>query len=397
MRRDMSLVPKLSFIVLSYNYADLIGQAIRSILEQTVQDFEIVVVDDASTDGSCDVVRSFLADPRIRLLINDRNIGGAASHNRAVEAAHGEYLVNLDADDWIPPNKCEAQLAFLAKNKVAVLGSYVTFVDRDGCPASPLPAIEATVNQPLDNTIDSWIGQNRLMRSSTMVEREAHLSVGLEDPSMVHAPDYELWTRFLRKGYRFAVLPEKLLYCRVHSETMPHEDPRSTILEMSYTTLRNLVPIIEQNAMWPSLTRVIQAWFREPGFTRLRPIERYRLLGMLLGEPPSSDFAAFRNIVVDGAAADGRLVMAGRRLLAIAVGGQLDIQSQRDEQNPGAARLSEETIRIVAAEVSRELRSNEAIKAVAAEVWRERRRRWPPFKLWTETSRAWRRLKRKRT
>lgn len=393
MQRDISLVPKLSFIVLSYNYADLIGQTIRSILEQTVQDFEIVVVDDASTDGSCDVVRSFLADPRIRLLTNDRNIGGAASYNRAVEAAHGEYLVNLDADDWIPPNKCEAQLAFLAKNKVAVLGSYVTFVDRNGHPASQLAELEAFVNQPLDNTIDSWIGQNRLVRSSTMVDREAHLSLGLDDPSMVQAPDYELWTRFLRNGYRLAVLPEKLAYCRLHQGGVTHADPRGTILEMSYATLRNLVPIIEQNAMWPSLAGIIQRWFREPGFTRLRPIERYRLLGMLLGEPPSSDFAAFRNIVVDGAAADGKLVMAGRRLLAIAVGGQLDILTRPDEPNSGTARLSEETIRILATEVSRELRSDETIKAVAAEVWRERRRRWLPFKLWTEISRAWRRLK----
>ena len=62
----MSLAPQLSFIVLWYNYADLIGQTIHSILRQTVQDFEVVVVDDASTDTSCDVIRSF-ADPRIRL------------------------------------------------------------------------------------------------------------------------------------------------------------------------------------------------------------------------------------------------------------------------------------------------------------------------------------------
>ena len=140
----MSPVPKLSFIVLSYNYADLIGQTVHSILGQTVQDFEIVVVDDASTDASCDVIRSFV-DPRIRLLVNERNLGGASSYNRAVQAARGEYLVNLDADDWITPDKCEVQLAFLAQNKVAVLGSFASFVDREGRPHPRAAELDAVV------------------------------------------------------------------------------------------------------------------------------------------------------------------------------------------------------------------------------------------------------------
>jgi len=373
----MTPAPKLSFIVLSYNYADLIGQAIRSVLAQTVQDFEILVVDDASTDASREVVRSFLNDQRIKLLTNERNVGGAASYNRAVGAARGEYLVNLDADDWIPPNKCEAQLAFLARNNVAVLGSYATFVNRDGQPAAELAQLEASVNQPFDNTVDSWIGQNRLVRSSTMIERQAHLAVGLDDPSMVRAPDYELWTRFFRRGYRFAVVPEKLVYYRVHGGGVTHKDPRGTILEMSYATIRNLAPIIEQNATWPSLRRIVQGWVSNPSFLGLRPIERYRLFGMLLGEPAVGDFAAFQDVVVNGAAADGKLVTAGRRLMALTV--EDGVASNDTSLIPSRnANLSEETI-----------------NAVVKEVWRERRRRRLPYKILAEATRAWTRLNRK--
>ena len=106
----MSNSPLLSYLVLSYNYERYIDKTIRSILEQTVQDFEIVVVDDCSKDNSVGVIRSF-NDPRIRLLANEHNIGGAASYNRAVTEARGEWLVNLDADDWVAPHKAEIQLA----------------------------------------------------------------------------------------------------------------------------------------------------------------------------------------------------------------------------------------------------------------------------------------------
>ena len=314
--QGMSLAPKLSFIVLSYNYADMIDQTIRSILDQTVQDFEIIVVDDASTDPSCSVVRSF-ADPRIRLLVNERNLGGAGSYNRAVQAARGDYLVNLDADDWITPDKCERQLSFLSQNPVAVLGSYVNFVDREGRPASRAE-LEAVVNAQFDlNAVDSWIGQNRLVRSSTIVERAAHLAVGLDDPSMVRAPDYELWTRFLRAGHRFAVLPERLVYYRTHPGGVTHADPLGTFLEMSYAALRNLLPAIEEFALWPSLSRISDEWISHSMFPMLRPVERYRLLGMLVIDVPVADFAAFRGAIGGGSDEDAGLVRAGRRLFAL--------------------------------------------------------------------------------
>jgi glycosyltransferase involved in cell wall biosynthesis len=312
----MSLAPKLTFIVLSYNYADLIGHTIRSILCQTVQDFEIVVVDDASTDRSCDVVRSF-ADPRIKLLVNERNLGGAASYNRAVQAASGEYLVNLDADDWITADKCEKQLAFLAGNKVAVLGTYANFVNREGRPAPHAAEFEAVNSQVDLNAVDTWIGHNRLMRSSTMIERAAHQVVGLDDPSMVRAPDYELWTRFLRAGYRFAVLPERLVFYRAHPGGVTHGDPRATFLEMSYSTLRNLVPLIEQKALWPSLGRIVESWIGNPMFAALNTFERYRLLGMLMGHPQFADFASFRAAVETSGKHEDELVTSGRRLFAL--------------------------------------------------------------------------------
>jgi glycosyltransferase involved in cell wall biosynthesis len=310
--------PMLSFIVLCYNYEHYIGLAIRSILDQTIQDFEIVVVDDGSSDGSRGVISSF-GDPRIRLLVNERNIGGAASYNRAVQAAAGKYLVNLDADDWIVPQKSEIQLGFLEQNRVEVLGTYATLVDANG-DAHPMSAeFNTLINRPHDlNTIAAWVGENHLVRSSTIVEREAHLRVGLDDPAMFRACDYELWTRFLRAGCRFAVIPEQLTYYRRHARGVTHQDPRGTLLEMSYAMLRNLVPLIEARATYQLLIHIVQWIISHDSFPRLLPIEQYRLLGLVLCRREFHDFRTFCMSLSekDG---DAELVAAGRGLLAMTI------------------------------------------------------------------------------
>jgi GT2 family glycosyltransferase len=309
--------PLLSFIVLSYNYEIYIAQALRSILDQPVQDFEVIVVDDASTDASRDVIAGF-GDPRIRLLVNERNLGGAASYNRAVSAAAGEWLVNVDADDWIAPNKSEAQLRLLADDPALdIIGTHISVVDANGDPHPRREEMEAYVNRGPDlNCIDSWIGRNGLCRSSTMVRRAAHLRIGLDDPTMARAPDYELWTRALRHGCRFALLPEKLTFYRLHSGGVTYRDPLGTFLEMSYAMLRNLIPLIEAGALWPSLDRMMVWMDEQEELATLAPGERYRLFGSAVLPLVAPDFAGFvagLRSTDDGAA----LATAGRRCLAL--------------------------------------------------------------------------------
>jgi GT2 family glycosyltransferase len=311
-------MPRLSFIVLSYNYEDYIGTTIRSILDQTVQDFEIVVVDDASRDRSCEVIRGF-DDPRIRLLVNERNLGGAGSYNRAVEAACGEWLVNLDADDWIAPEKSEIQLAAAAADpRLDIIGTHVVFVDAEGAPHPRAEELEGWTNRAhaLDR-VDTWVGANPLCRSSTMVRRAAHLRIGLDDPGMQRAPDYELWTRALREGCHFAVVPERLTFYRMQARGVTHGDPLGTMLEMAYAMLRNLVPLAEARALHPSVERILGWVARHPQLAALSPGEAYRLLGMLMTSPPLGDFASFRASLADPAG-DPALVRIGRRCLLLA-------------------------------------------------------------------------------
>jgi glycosyltransferase involved in cell wall biosynthesis len=330
----MTQAPLLSYIVLSYNYENYIGQTIRSILAQTVQDFEIIVVDDASRDGSQEVVRSF-NDQRIRLLINENNMGGAWSYNRAIEAARGEWLVNLDADDWIAPQKAEVQLAAVATNpQLDIIGTYVNFVDSTGAPHPRAMEFEAFLNMPHElGQVDSWIGTNSLCRSSTMVRRSTHIQLGCFDPFMVSAPDYEFWTRALREDCCFLVVPQPLTFSRVHSKGVTHADPVGKLLELTYAMLRNLIPLAEARALNPSLERIIAWAARHPQLSDLRPIETYRLLGMLMTSPPLDDFVSFR-AALSAPESDQVLINVGRRcLLLCGEGSSLSLYARKLERD----------------------------------------------------------------
>lgn len=312
----MTAMPRFSYIVLSYNYQEYIRITLDSILRQTLQDFEIVVVDDASSDASVEVIRSY-NDPRIRLFINDRNIGGAASYNRAVEAARGEWLVNLDADDWIAPEKAQRQLDFAAANPgLDVIGTYVSLVDAEGNRHPEADAVEELLNKPhAVERLDTWCHHNPLARSSSMVRRAAHMRIGLDDPAMVRAPDYELWTRFLRHGCRFGMVPEKLTFLRQQSRGVTRGDPFGTFLELSYARLRNLVPLVEARAQHPAFLLMVDALITDPNLSELPPVQQQRLAGLLMAPQPEGDYPAFRAYLAD-ATRDPWLATMGRRILA---------------------------------------------------------------------------------
>jgi GT2 family glycosyltransferase len=316
------IAPLMSFIVLSYNYQDYIGTTIRSILDQTVQDFEVIVVDDCSIDDSRAVVEAF-CDPRIRLLVNDRNLGGAGSYNVAVQAARGEWLVNLDADDWIAPEKCAVQIAAtVADPAIDIIGSWVTVVDADGAPHAEAPIVENHVNQAYAlNLVDTWIGKNPLCRSSTMMRRAAHLRIGLDDASMVRAPDYELWTRALAAGCRFGLVHEKLTFSRLHERGVTHVNPAETFVEMSYAVARNLMRLAEARSLYGSMAQMLFDAILDPQLVNLTPQQADRLIGALAALPQLGDYDSFRA----GLSAPGPEPMHERlgRLLRFSRWGQL--------------------------------------------------------------------------
>lgn len=103
----------VSIIMPSYNTAKYISESVSSILRQTYTNWELIIVDDCSTDGTDDVVRPFLQDSRIRYIKNDKNSGAAVSRNRALREAAGKWIAFLDSDDLWHPEKLERQIRFM--------------------------------------------------------------------------------------------------------------------------------------------------------------------------------------------------------------------------------------------------------------------------------------------
>jgi glycosyltransferase involved in cell wall biosynthesis len=202
-------MPKISVVVPTYNAQTYIGETLQSLLDQDA-DFEIVLVDDASTDGTLDTVRAF-HDSRIRVFPLEHNQGRASNANRAFSLCRGEYIARIDHDDIALPQRLSKQAAFLDANPdITVAGSQIRHFGDD----------ETISNFPLeDGEIKARfvLGAAYLANPSTMFRREFIERFGIRyDPNLHIVDDLGFWFDCMLNGARFANMPEVLTAYRIH-------------------------------------------------------------------------------------------------------------------------------------------------------------------------------------
>ncbi|BDY13168.1 glycosyltransferase family 2 protein [Hydrogenimonas cancrithermarum] len=198
--------PKITVLMPVYNAQEFLGEAIESVLNQTFGDFEFLIIDDASTDDSAEIIHSF-KDTRIVYLRNEINQGVARALNRGVKVAKGDYIARMDADDICDLDRLKKQYRFMSDNpEIGLCGSAI----------QGFGSIEREYFYPQNgNGIKALLLFNSAFaHPSVMIKRDILQTLKYRD-TLRRAQDYELWTRCVHIT-GCANIPEVLLYYRHH-------------------------------------------------------------------------------------------------------------------------------------------------------------------------------------
>jgi GT2 family glycosyltransferase len=209
--------PTVSVVMSVYNGERYLPEAVESILNQTLQDFEFIVIDDGSTDRTPDILRSY---PELEV-VSQPNAGLTPSLNRGFRLAQGRYIARMDADDVALPTRFERQVAYLdAHPQVGLLGTAYYQIDDQG------KILRQVVMPCSDHELRLALARyNPFLHSSIMVRKELAEKLGYydEDERYKCCEDYEFWIRLARRS-QLANLDEALVKWRLHQANVTTRD-----------------------------------------------------------------------------------------------------------------------------------------------------------------------------
>lgn len=213
-------MPLFSVIIPTYNRSGKAKRAVESVLSQTFTDFEILVMDDGSTDDTADVIKS-IADPRITYQW-DTNYGGPAKpRNRGIAIAKGKWICFLDADDWWVPGKLETCYQVISETTDLV---YHDLFLVDGESESKKNLKSRKLQKPV--LIDLLVGGNTIANSSVVVRKSLLDRIGgiNEDKAIIAAEDFDAWLKIAAITDQFEYIPQNLGYYLSHENGISQKD-----------------------------------------------------------------------------------------------------------------------------------------------------------------------------
>ena len=203
-------MPKVSVIIPTHNRAEFLRSAVKSVLNQTFQDFEIVIIDDASKDHTQEVIANF-NDTRIKVIHNQVSKGAAGARNIGLINTSGEYIAFLDDDDEWLPEKLKIQTCLLDNSPPEVGGIYTySFIKEK---------VSGRVLSIWNYEIKDFSNENVVTTSSVLLRRECFGKCGLFDENMPTGSDYDMWIRISEK-FSFEIIKDALVNYYIHENRL---------------------------------------------------------------------------------------------------------------------------------------------------------------------------------
>jgi len=259
--------PLVSVILPVYNSANYLAMAIESVLVQTYTHFELIVINDGSTDESENIINSF-KDARIKQVKNERNIGLIATLNRGIEIANGEYIARMDADDICLPNRLMLQVNYLEKNtSVAVVASFVEYINAFNKAIGHWEIDRLSNNE---KAILKTLPKENCLAHPTIMFRAAVAKQYKYHYKQKHTEDYDLWLRIAADGALIGKINEVLLQYRVHENSITKSQLQKTNAPLkNFLCKKNFLLASVQQKKWNTFHSKVAYYAAIDGVTAL--------------------------------------------------------------------------------------------------------------------------------
>ena len=220
LNKGKSTLLKISVVIPCHNGEKYLSQAIESVLAQTHRNLELLVVDDGSTDGSAAIMARYASLDKRARVVSQENRGVAGAGNRCLREARCDWVARLDADDVFLPDKLGRQIRCLRDNpNVKVLGTAGQYIDQRGRILA-----EAGMTGPFDEKdLQPYRDGKRplyFIHSSVLMHRKTILDAGGYRVGFAQAEDTDLWSRLVQGGHLLLKIPESLVQCRIHGQSI---------------------------------------------------------------------------------------------------------------------------------------------------------------------------------
>ena len=207
---------KISVVMPVFNAEKTVAEAIESVLKQTHEDFELIIIDDGSEDDTVSKIRSY-TDSRIVLLQNSHDFIGTL--NKGLEYATGKYIARMDADDIMHIDRLRIQHAIMEEEpEITICGTWIVFFGEN----VPKDRIYGGGNGLIEHPVLQFLNKNFLTHPSTMIRRDFLVNHGLRYEHYAYAEDYKLWFEIAKQKGVFYIESQPLVYYRVSETQVSH-------------------------------------------------------------------------------------------------------------------------------------------------------------------------------